>query len=134
MKAATLAIGGRLVGDGQPCLVVAHAGSGHDGKSASALRLIEAALQSGADAIAFSIFRAGELVARRHPERHELESVELEPREWRRVLEAARASGLLVIAEVFDAASRDIALEAGVSALQSHPTDLDHPELLRALA
>jgi len=134
MKAATLAIGGRLVGEGQPCLVVAHAGSGHDGKSASALRLIDAAFQSGADAIAFSVFRAGELVARRHPERRELESVELEPSEWRRVLDAAKASGLLVVAEVFDAASRDLAVEAGVDALQSHPTDLDHPELLRALA
>jgi N,N'-diacetyllegionaminate synthase len=134
MKAATLAIGGRLVGEGQPCLVVAHAGSGHDGKSAVALRLIDAAFQSGADAIAFSVFRAGELVARRHPERRELESVELEPGEWRRVLDAAKASGLLVVAEVFDAASRDLAVEAGVDALQSHPTDLDHPELLRALA
>ncbi len=134
MKAATLAVGGRLVGQGQPCLVVAHAGSGHQGKSTAALRLIEAAFQSGADAIAFSVFRAGELVARRHPERLELEAVELEPREWRRVLEAAKASGLLVVAEVFDAASRDVALEAGVDALQSHPTDLDHPELLRALA
>jgi N,N'-diacetyllegionaminate synthase len=37
------------------------------------------------------------------------------------------------VAEVFDVASRDVALEAGVDAFQTHPTDLDHPELLRAL-
>jgi len=134
MKAATLAIGSRLVGEGQPCLVVAHASTAHEGKAAVALRLIEAAFQAGADAIAFSIFRAGELVARRHPERQELEAAELEPREWRRVLEAARASGLLVVAEAFDVASRDLALEAGAHAFQTHPTDLDHPELVKALA
>jgi N,N'-diacetyllegionaminate synthase len=133
MKAATLAIGSRLIGEGQPCLVVAHAASCHEGQPAVALRLIETAFQAGADAIVFSIFRAGELVARRHPERRELEAVELAPREWRRVLGAAKASGLLVVAEAFDLASRDVALEAGVDALQSHPTDLDHPELLRAL-
>jgi sialic acid synthase SpsE len=133
MKAATLAIGSRLVGDGQPCLVVAHASSSHEGKASVALRLIEAAFQAGADAIAFSMFRTSELVARRHPERQELEAVELEPREWRRVLEAAKGSGLLVVAEAFDVASRDLALETGVDAFQTHPTDLDHPELVRAL-
>jgi N,N'-diacetyllegionaminate synthase len=133
MKAATLAIASRLVGEGQPCLVVAHAGSCHEGKPAVAQRLIEAAFQAGADAIAFSIFRASELVARRHPERQELEAVELEPHEWRRVLGAAKGSGLLVVAETFDLASRDLALEAGVDAFQTHPTDLDHPELVRAL-
>jgi len=133
MKAATLAIGSRLVGEGQPCLVVAHAAASHEGKAAVALRLIEAAFRAGADAIAFSIFRAAELVARRHPEREELEAAELEPGEWRRVLEAAKASGLLVVAEAFDLASRDVALEAGVDAFQTHPTELDHPELLKAL-
>ena len=133
MKAATLAIGSRLVGEGQPCLVVAHASASHEGKAAVALRLIEAAFRAGADAIAFSIFRAAELVARRHPDREELEAAELEAREWRRVLEAAKASGLLVVAEAFDLASRDVALEAGVDAFQTHATELDHPELLKAL-
>jgi sialic acid synthase SpsE len=133
MTRSSFALGGRPLGAGQPCLVVAHVGVAHEGDAESALRLIEAAFQSGADAIAFSVFRAGELLVRRHPERHELEGAELAPRESRRVLEAACASGLAVIAEVFDVASRDLALEAGIDAFQTHPTDLDHPELLRAV-
>ncbi len=71
---------------------------------------------------------------RRHPERRELEQLELGERDWRRVLEAGRASGLAVIVEAHDLPSRDLALEAGVDALQSHPRDIDHPELLRGLA
>ncbi len=134
MKRATLALGGRLLGEGQPCLVVAHVGTAHEGEADAALRLIEAAFQAGADAIAFPIFRASDLLARRHPERKELEAAELSPREWKKVLEAAKASGLAVVAEAFDAASRDLAAEAGVDAFQSHPTDLDNPELLRSLA
>ena len=134
MKAATLGIGGRQLGDGQPCLVVAHVGTSHEGKVDVARRLIDAAFQAGADAIAFPVFRASELVARRHPERQELEAAELKAREWQKVLEAAKASGLLVVAEVFDAASRDVAAEAGVDAFQTHPTDLDHPDLVRAIA
>lgn len=134
MKAATLALGGRLLGEGQPCLVVAHVGTAHEGDADAALRLIEAAFQSGADAIAFPVFRAADLLARRHPERKELEAAELSPREWRKVLDAAKASGLAVVVEAFDAASRDLAAEAAVDGFQAHPTDLDHPELLRGLA
>lgn len=134
MKRAALALGGRLLGEGQPCLVMAHVGTAHEGEADAALRLIEAAFQAGADAIAFPLFRATDLLARRHPERKELEAAELSPREWRKVLAAAKASGLVVVAEAFDAASRDLAAEAGVDAFQSHATDLDNPDLLRALA
>ncbi len=134
MKAATLAIGGKQIGEGQPCLVVAHVGTSHGGKPEAARRLIDAAFQAGADAIVFPVFRASELVARRHPERRELEAAELKAPEWKSVLEAAKASGLLVVAEAFDTASRDVAAEAGVDAFQAHPLDLDHPELVRALA
>jgi len=134
MTTATLSLGGRLLGEGQPCLVVAHVGTAHEGVADAALRLIEAAFQSGADAIAFPVFRATDLLARRHPERKDMEAAELSAREWRTVLEAAKASGLAVVVEAFDAASRDLALEAGVDAFQAHPTDLDHPELLRGLA
>lgn len=134
MKATTLRLGSRLIGEGQPCLVVAHVGAAHDGSGDTAQRLIEAAFQAGADAIAFQLFRVDELLVRRHPERAEMEAIEIPAKEWRRVLEAARASGLAVLAEVRDVASRDVAAEAGVDALQAHPRDLDHPELLRALA
>jgi sialic acid synthase SpsE len=112
---------------------VAHAGHAHQGSADLALRLIDAAFQAGADGIAFSVFRTDELVVRRHPERRELLELELPAKDWRRILEAARGSGLAVVAETFDAPSRDVALEAAVSALQSHATDVDHPELLKAL-
>jgi N,N'-diacetyllegionaminate synthase len=134
MKGATLALGSRLIGEGQPCLVVAHVGTAHEGEADVALRLIEAAFQAGADAIAFPVFRATDLLARRHPERKALEAAELSAREWKKVLEAAKASGLAVVVEAFDVASRDLATETAVDAFQAHATDLDHPELLRALA
>jgi sialic acid synthase SpsE len=134
MKASSLRLGSRAVGEGQPCLVVAHVGGAHEGSAETALRLIDAAFQAGADAIAFQIFRADEVLVRRHRERPEMEDLELPEKQWRRVLEAARASGLAVIAEVLDRPSRDLAAEAGVDALQASSGDLDHPDLLRSLA
>jgi len=134
MNATILGLGSRLIGEGQPCLVVAHVGAAHEGSGDTARRLIDAAFQAGADAIAFQLFRADELLVRRHPDRAEMEAVEIPAKEWLRVLEAARASGLAVVAEVLDVGSRDVAGEAGVDALQANARDLDHPELLRALA
>ncbi|HSB60800.1 MAG TPA: N-acetylneuraminate synthase family protein [Vicinamibacteria bacterium] len=134
MKKPALTLGTRTLGEGQPCLVVALVASAHEGSADTALRMIEAAFKMGADAIAFQVFRAECLLVRRHPMRKDLEAVELDDREWRRVLEAARASGLAVLAEAFDAPSIERASEAGVHALQVHAGDLENPELVRAAA
>ena len=57
----TIKIGKRLVGEGQPCFVIAEAGSNHNGKLALALKLIDVAADAGADAVKFQLFRAGKL-------------------------------------------------------------------------
>jgi sialic acid synthase SpsE len=134
VRVGGLGLGTRTMGEGQPCLVVALVGSAHDGTADIALRMIDAAFKMGADAIQFQIFRADTLVVRRHPARKELDAVEISPRDWRRVLKAARASGLAVLAEVFDRPSLDLAAEAAVDALQVHTTDMENPELIRAVA
>lgn len=134
MKATRLELGSRPLGEGQPCVVVAHVGAAHEGSPDAARRLIDAAFQAGADAIVFQVFRADALLVARHPERRTMEQIELRARDWRRVLEAAKSSGLAVLAETLDVASRDVAAEAGVDAFQTNATDIDHPELLRALA
>jgi N,N'-diacetyllegionaminate synthase len=134
MKATRLELGSRLLGEGQPCVVVAHVGAAHEGSPDAARRLIDAAFQAGADAIVFQVFRADALLVARHPERRAMEQIELGARDWRHVLEAAKGSGLAVLAEALDVASRDVAAEAGVDAFQANATDIDYPELLRALA
>jgi N-acetylneuraminate synthase len=46
-------IGGRLVGDGQPCFIVAELGLNHQGDVQIAKRMIDAAKDAGADAVKF---------------------------------------------------------------------------------
>lgn len=46
-------IGGREVGDGHPCWVIAEAGINHNGDLATALRLVDAAKAAGADIVKF---------------------------------------------------------------------------------
>jgi N-acetylneuraminate synthase len=49
----TVAIGGRAVGDGQPCYIVAEIGINHNGDVAQAKRLISVASAAGCDAVKF---------------------------------------------------------------------------------
>lgn len=54
-------IADRLIGDGNPCFIVAEAGSNHNGKLELAKQLIDAAASSNADAVKFQLFRANRM-------------------------------------------------------------------------
>ncbi|MBI3932545.1 MAG: N-acetylneuraminate synthase family protein [Acidobacteria bacterium] len=133
MRPSSFNVGSRPVGEGQACFVLAEVASAHGGSADVALRMLEAAFQMGADGIKFQLFRADALVVRRHPSRKEFEQIELTEKEWRKVLKAARASGLAVLAECFDRPSLDLAAEHDVDAYKVHTTDMENPEFIRAV-
>lgn len=62
-----LDIGGRTVGDAQPCFVIAEIGSNHNQDFDLARRLIDAAAQSGVDAVKFQTFRASSHYSKKAP-------------------------------------------------------------------
>src|SRR5476649_439753 len=53
MSASELTIAGRVIGAGHPCFVIAEAGINHNGDTALAAELVDAAARAGADAIKF---------------------------------------------------------------------------------
>ncbi|MDI9569359.1 MAG: N-acetylneuraminate synthase [Pseudomonadota bacterium] len=57
-------IGNRHIGVGQPCFIIAEAGVNHNGRLDFALKLVDAAVAAGVDAIKFQTFKSDLLVAR----------------------------------------------------------------------
>ncbi len=55
-------IGDRLIGQGHACFIIAEAGVNHNGDLATGHKLIDAAVEAGADAVKFQSFFAKELV------------------------------------------------------------------------
>jgi len=55
-------IGARLIGEGEPCFIIAEAGVNHNGDIGLAKELIDAAKKAGADAVKFQTFKAENLV------------------------------------------------------------------------
>jgi sialic acid synthase SpsE len=62
-----LDIGGRKVGDGHPCFVIAEIGSNHNQDFDLACKMIDAAAQSGVDAVKFQTFRASSHYSKKSP-------------------------------------------------------------------
>lgn len=64
MSKKRIAIGGKIIGAGQPVFIIAEAGVNHNGKFSLAKKLIDAAARAGADAVKFQTFSPDELVTK----------------------------------------------------------------------
>ena len=126
--AARLAIGGRWVGAGEPCFVIAEAGANHNRDLGMGKALIDVAAEAGADAVKFQTYSAETLYSRHTPRFSYLEgvsdrdtwdlikSIEL-PREWQAVLAAhARTRGIAFLSTPFDHRAVDELAALGVPA------------------
>lgn len=120
MFAQTIQLRHRQVGMGQPCFVVAEPGSNHNGRLETALQLIDAAAEAGADAIKFQTHRAQEHYVRDTPQFSYLRQIapgkstfelikEIEmPRKWHSTLrEHAERKGLLFLSTPSDRSAVD---------------------------
>ena len=59
-----LKIGDKLIGEEEPCFIIAEAGVNHNGSVELAKKLIDAAKDAGADAVKFQTFKAESVVVK----------------------------------------------------------------------
>ncbi len=143
-------IGKRRIGDGQPCYIVAEAGSNHNRDFDTACRLIEVAAAAGADAVKFQVFAAENLYSRQTPLPSYLKKRKLvrpgetlcdliarleTPREWLPALvRACRRAGLTFLCTPFDLEAVDELEAVGVTAYKVASFEITHLPLLRRIA
>ena len=146
--ADAFAIDGRLVGRGQPCLIIAEAGVNHNGSLDLACELVDAARAAGADAVKFQTFKAERLVSVAAPkaayqkrttgaEESQLEMIrklELSETDHRRLLARCREQGILFLSSPFDEQSADFLDELGLSAFKIPSGELTNLPFLAHLA
>jgi hypothetical protein len=61
----SIKIGNRLIGDDEPCFIIAEVGVNHNGDINLAKALIDIAIDAGADAVKFQIFNAEAVVTKK---------------------------------------------------------------------
>lgn len=141
------ALGGRQVGGGAPCLLIAEAGVNHNGDPAMALELVRAAAAAGADAVKFQAFRTDALVtaaARKAAyqaandgdggQAAMLRRLELGEEHFRALKAEAERLGLVFLCTPFDEDSAAMLRTIGVHGFKLGSGELTNHPLLARLA
>lgn len=141
-------IAGRRVGPGQPCFIIAEAGVNHNGDPEAAKKLIDVAVESGADAVKFQTFKAERVISADAPKAgYQLEStdpgesqldmirkLELTDDHFRQLDAYCRERGIIFISTPFDHPSVDLLDSLGVPAFKVPSGETVNLPLLRHIA
>jgi sialic acid synthase SpsE/sugar phosphate isomerase/epimerase len=135
-------IGGRLIGDDQPTYVIAEIGINHNGFLDLALKLIDVAVEAGADAVKFQKRKLEKLYAKKYLENANagektlryllpiLQQVELGEEDYLTIVEHCQKRGITFLSSAFDPESADFLETLGVPAYKVASADLTNLPLL----
>jgi N,N'-diacetyllegionaminate synthase len=141
-------MGGKPIGPGHPCFVIAEAGVNHNGDIRVARELVKLAARAGADAIKFQTFSADRLVTASAPkaayqaertdpgesQQDMLRRLELGDGEHRLLIAECEREGILFLSSAFDEASADLLEGLGVVAYKVPSGEITNLPFLRHLA
>jgi sialic acid synthase SpsE/sugar phosphate isomerase/epimerase len=144
-QAATIRIGHRSIGAGQPCYVIAEVGNNHNGDFDRALALVDAAVAAGADCAKFQmrkldeVYRASSLSGKDDDLAVEytldlLRRFELTTEQQRRVAAYCASKNIQYLCTPWDASSVATLETFGVQAYKVASADLTNLPLLAKLA
>jgi N-acetylneuraminate synthase/N,N'-diacetyllegionaminate synthase len=140
-----LRAGDRLIGPGHPCYVIAEAGVNHNGDVDLALRLVDAAVAAGADAVKFQTWVTERVIARDAPKAAYqiaatggdegqfamVKRLELPFEAFARIAEHARSAGITFLSTPFDVESLAFLSSLGMPLIKVPSGEIDNPLLLR---
>jgi len=143
-------IGNRLIGEGKPCFIIAEVGSNHNRDFNQALKLIDVAAESGADAVKFQTYSAERLYSKKTPKMNYLRKKSLAkegesvwdlikriemPREWHKDLAAyCTKKDMIFLSTPFDIEAVDELEEVGMQAYKIASFEITHLPLLEYVA
>ncbi|MFH1772693.1 MAG: N-acetylneuraminate synthase family protein [Candidatus Omnitrophota bacterium] len=150
MNNKIITIPGKLgfsIGTAGKCLVVAEAGSNHNGDLQLGKKLIEAAKECGCDAVKFQAFKADKLVTKKavkaEYQRNKskgasqlemLKSLELTEKDHRALIEHANRVKIAIFYSVFDQESADLIESMGVNIFKLGSGEITNIPFIRHIA
>jgi len=145
-----LKIGQREIGHEQSCFIIAEAGSNHNRDFENAKKLIDVAVEAGADAVKFQIFSAEAIYSKKTPMASYLKDKKLVkdgeslwdiikrieiPRQWTPDLMAyCQQKGIIFLSTPFDLNAVDELEAAGVEAYKVASFEITHLPMLKKIS
>ncbi len=143
-------IGQREIGHERSCFIIAEAGSNHNRDFANAKKLIDVAVEAGADAVKFQIFSAEAIYSKKTPMASYLKDKKLAkdgeslwdiikrieiPRSWTPdLMDYCRQKGIIFLSTPFDLNAVDELEAAGVSAYKVASFEITHLPMLKKIS
>ena len=143
-----LTIGKKELGSQHPCFIIAEAGVNHNGDTALAKKLIDAAIEAGADAVKFQTFKAEKIVTptaeKADYQKHTtgagesqyemIKKLELSETDFRNLSDYAKEAGIIFLSTPFDEESVDLLDQIGVPAFKVPSGEITNFPLLKKIA
>ena len=141
-----ITIDGKLIGNGCPFYMIAEAGANHEGQIDKAFQLIDAALESGVDAIKFQNYTATKLTTKTaqkywddgNKNESQFEVFEkldkLSNNDWQKIFDYAKQKGITCFSTPFDMDSVDLLESFNVPAYKIASADITHIPLIKKIA
>jgi len=141
-------VGHRLIGEGEPCFIIAEVGVNHNGHFTLAKKLIDVAKEAGANAIKFQSFKAENVVTRKAPKakyqkqatrpaqsQYEMiKKLELSAAHFEGLARHAQKKGMIFLSTPFDNESVDLLDGLGVPAFKIASGEITNLPLIRYTA
>jgi N-acetylneuraminate synthase/N,N'-diacetyllegionaminate synthase len=120
--------------DTESTFVIAEAGINHNGSLETAMRLVDEAAVSGADAVKFQIWDDATEMASTSESVDQLREWQFDYDEWEGISRRADEAGIAFFASVFDEGGVDVLVNLGAPAIKIASGDITHIPLLRYVA
>lgn len=137
----------RKIGPGEKVFIIAEAGVNHNGSLKTAMKIIDCAARSGADAVKFQTFRTEELVTRKAPKAgyqnrtvpgksqfEMLKALELTEDDFRRLYDYCRRRKIMFLSTPFDIESARFLNRLGMAAFKISSGEITNIPLLKEVA
>ncbi len=140
-------IADKIIGEGEPCFIIAEAGVNHNGDIELAKELIDAARNAGADAVKFQTFKAGKVVTQ-NAEKAEyqkettekgsqyemIKKLELTEEDFNDLADYAKKKNIVFLSSPFDKESVDLLDEIDVPVFKVASGEITNFPLLTHIA
>jgi len=137
----------KLIGEEEPCFIIAEAGVNHNGSVELAKKLIDAAKDAGADAVKFQTFKTENVVVKdaqkaeyqkettgEGSQYEMIKKLELTEEDFRELADYAEKKDIMFLSSPFDKESVDLLYELDVPAFKVGSGEITNFPLLRYIA
>jgi sialic acid synthase SpsE len=130
----SITVCGREIGSGHRPWIIAELGINHDGNPDTAVALVNAAAEAGADAVKLQVFEPSQFISRQSPYIDIFNNATIDKPTIEQLIAAAAEANICLFPTVFDEGSADLCASLSVPAMKIASGDLTHIPLIRHVA